>query len=177
MRIDGIQIIFLDYLVGYSLKLNQIQFLSSKKDFRTKITTKMVIDSLEILEEIILTLSDNEVEIISNIYFTLSNYEKYKKECRELALKNAKEKADQISKELNIKITGIYFVEELNGDYNSIIDMNDIEFTNVMNGGFTADYGNSPLSLFKTSNQSYSALYSSKVTIKSIVSVIFLFEN
>jgi uncharacterized protein YggE len=96
----------MDFYSGNNFRSKQ--FLSSKKDFRTEITTKIVVDSLDILEEIILTLSDNEIKDIADINFTLSNYDEYKNKCRELALINAKEKVEQISKELNVKITGIF---------------------------------------------------------------------
>ena len=55
-------------------------FLSTKKDYRAEISTKISTDSLSILGEVILTLSDNEVKDISNVNFTLSDYDKYKKE-------------------------------------------------------------------------------------------------
>ena len=158
----------LDFFSGNNYKNKK--FLSTKKDYRTEITTKISTDSLNILEEIILTLSDNKVENISNVNFTLSNYNEYKKECRELALKNAKEKADQISKELNITINGVYFVEELNENYEPFVDMDLVEFSGVRAGAFMT-YEDSPI------NTNYRTFYSSKVTIKSIISVIFLFEN
>lgn len=141
-------------------------FLSAKKDYRAEISTKISTDSLNILGEVILTLSDNEVKDISNVNFTLSDYDRYKKECRELALKNAKAKADQISKELNINITGVYYVQELDVGYELEIDMD----MDVQTGGFTSNFG-------RTKNSNYTSFYSSKIKISSTVSVVFEFEN
>lgn len=171
--IDKKDLSTLDFYSGHNY--GRKPFLKSKKDYRTDITTNIVIDSLEILEEIILTLSDNKIENISNVKFTLKDHEKYKKECRGLALQNAKEKAEQIAKELNTKIIGIYYVEELNSK-----ESKNVAWMDVMTGGLAAEYGkpsNAYVTYQDDSINSYDSLFSGKIKISSFVSVIFILEN
>jgi hypothetical protein len=60
----------------------------------------------------------------------------------------------------------------LNENYEPVADINGIVNIVCKSGSFVPN-----ISLFNPEIQSYNAIFSSKVTIKSIVSVVFLFEN
>ena len=88
-------------------------FLSSKKDYRATMTVTITTDSLELLEPIVIILSEGEVENISNISFELINYFDFRKKGLEKAISKAREKADLICKELGISYDKILSVEEI----------------------------------------------------------------
>ncbi len=88
-------------------------FFSSQSDFKTEISTYLKIDSLEILESVLLTLSDHKVDEISNISFGLKNPEKHKLKAIEKAATKAKEKAILLAKVMESKISNSYTITEL----------------------------------------------------------------
>ncbi len=85
-------------------------FLSSSKDYLTKINISVIVDSLDLLEEIILVLSEMDVEEISNIKFSLKDYTKYEEKVRKMSIDNAKEKAQKIAKEFDVKIKKVIYI-------------------------------------------------------------------
>jgi len=85
-------------------------FLSSSEDYITKINISVNVDSLDLLEEIILALSEKDVEEISNIKFSLKDYTKYKDKVRKMAIDNAKERAKKIAKEFGVKIKKVIYI-------------------------------------------------------------------
>lgn len=87
-------------------------FLSSSEDFVTNITTSVIVDSLEILEELILTLSDNDIEFISNIEFSLSNVEMFEEKVKKMAIEDAKVKGALIAEQFEVKIKKVIYIEE-----------------------------------------------------------------
>lgn len=87
-------------------------FLSSKKDYRSIMTVTITTDSLSLLEPIVIILSESEVERIVDISFDLTNYSEMRKKGLEKAVFKAKEKAELISKEFDIKIGNILTIEE-----------------------------------------------------------------
>jgi uncharacterized protein YggE len=89
-------------------------FFSSNSDFKTEINTYLKIDSLDMIENILLTLSDHKVDEISNISFSLKNPEKYKLEAIEKAISKAKEKAILLSKVMGSTISNPFMITELN---------------------------------------------------------------
>lgn len=82
-------------------------FFSSTKDFKASITVNITIDTLPLLEEAILNLSESEVSNISNITFKLKNFESIKEKARIQAIENAKAKALQMAGLLNIKLSSV----------------------------------------------------------------------
>jgi uncharacterized protein YggE len=96
-------------------------FFSSKSDFRTVISTHLRVDSLAILEELLLTVSDNNVDDISNISYKLKNPEKQKLAALEKAIQKAKEKAELLAKQMNCEIGDPLIITELNSSHNNRI--------------------------------------------------------
>ena len=84
--------------------------MSSSEDYLTKINISVIVDSLDLLEEIILALSEEDVEEISNIKFSLKDYTHYKEKVRKMAINNAKEKAKKIANEFGVKIKKVIYI-------------------------------------------------------------------
>jgi uncharacterized protein len=79
-------------------------FLSSSKDFVAKIQVGVVIKDLTKVEEIILAISESDVETLSNINFQLEDYTPYKKQAREKAINAARNKALELADGFGIKL-------------------------------------------------------------------------
>lgn len=88
-------------------------FLSSKRDYKARITVMVNIDSLELLESSIIIVSDALPERISNITFSLKNYEQQKIEALEKAVKKAKEKATILASNMGAQLGSILYIEEV----------------------------------------------------------------
>jgi Uncharacterized conserved protein len=88
-------------------------FLSSSKDFKATITVNVTIDSLQLLEEAILCLSESNVENITSITFMLRNFREAKEKARFQAIENAKTKAAQIAERIGRKLGSIKQCEEI----------------------------------------------------------------
>jgi uncharacterized protein YggE len=88
-------------------------FLSSERDYKAEIKVTVVIDSLDLLEKSIIKVSEKNPDFISEVTFTLKNQSKYSNEALEKATLNAKEKAESISKHLNITLGKIIYFEDV----------------------------------------------------------------
>ncbi|MCI0706205.1 MAG: SIMPL domain-containing protein [Ignavibacteriae bacterium] len=88
-------------------------FLSSSRDFRALIESRVTIDSLELLEKVVNVLASGEVEQLSNINFALRNDMAVKLEARRLAVANAQEKAELMTGQLGVSVGRVLYVEEL----------------------------------------------------------------
>ena len=91
-------------------------FLSSKRDFKAVITVLVNIDSLGLLENSIIKVSEAKPESISNINFSLKDYERYKMDALEKAILKAKEKANMLASKMDAKLGNILSVEEIQGE-------------------------------------------------------------
>jgi uncharacterized protein YggE len=91
-------------------------FLSSKRDFKAVITVLVNIDSLELLENAIIKVSEAKPESISNIDFSLKDYEQYKMDALEKAILKAKEKANMLASKMDTKLGNILSIEEIQGE-------------------------------------------------------------
>ncbi|MCK9209540.1 MAG: SIMPL domain-containing protein [Ignavibacteriaceae bacterium] len=87
-------------------------FLSSSKDFKTLMTVFVIIDSLPNLEDIIIGMTENGIESISNVNYSLKNFEKYKIQSKENAIEDAKQKAKQIADKFGITLKKVIYIEE-----------------------------------------------------------------
>jgi uncharacterized protein YggE len=88
-------------------------FLSSKKDYCATMTVTITTDSLELLEPIVVILSESQVESISSISFDLTDYSDLRKRGLREAILKAKEKANFVSKELGLVCGDVLSVEEI----------------------------------------------------------------
>ncbi|MGH7597580.1 MAG: SIMPL domain-containing protein [bacterium] len=88
-------------------------FLSSKKDYQAIITTFVTVDSLDLLEPVIFALSENGVEHISSIGFSLKDDTALETSARKQAITNAKQKAEEMAKHLALELGDVIHIEEL----------------------------------------------------------------
>ena len=133
-------------------------FFSSKNDYKTEITTFIKVDSLEILEEIILTLSDHKPDNISDIFFELDNPETYKMQALENAIKKAKEKANILARVMEVKLTKPIEIIEKN------ITSNNSKMSNLVIRGGLANPFNSVYQI-EDVNKSGELLFREKIKI------------
>jgi uncharacterized protein YggE len=96
-----------------SENLGKKAFLSSKKDYRTKMTASITTRRLELLEPIIITLSECKIEGIDYIAFELVDYSELRLKALKEAVAKAKEKADMISEVLAIQYGDVIELEEI----------------------------------------------------------------
>jgi uncharacterized protein len=96
-------------------------FFSSASDYKTVIDTYIKIDSLVLIEDILLTISDHKPNEITEILFKLKNPEKYKLQAIEKAIYKAKEKALLLANVMDAEIEKPLMINE-------IIDPRNINF-------------------------------------------------
>jgi len=147
-------------------------FLSSKKDYRAIMTVTITTDSLELLEPMVVILSENKVENISNISFDLIDFFNLKKKGLEKAISKAKEKADLICKEFGIKYSKILSIEEIKSPEPENPFKNYQEYPYLP---FNAPLLMSERSLYK--GKEFSSIYSQEISFYSEVKVMFEINN
>ncbi|MEZ5360122.1 MAG: SIMPL domain-containing protein [Candidatus Zixiibacteriota bacterium] len=79
-------------------------FLSSKRDYKTLMTVTIQTTKLDLLDKIIIVLSESEVEVISDISFDLINIEDIRMNALKAATDKAKEKATAMAEILGCRI-------------------------------------------------------------------------
>lgn len=89
-------------------------WLSSGKDYRAYINVRIKLDKLELMERVILTLSDIKVHSIGNIQFKLQDEEKHKMDAIGNAAAEARKKAEIIAKNVGAKGITPYTINEQN---------------------------------------------------------------
>jgi len=89
-------------------------FLSHSRDFRAVLVTKIIVDSLSLLEPILFAIGDDEnVENLSDISFSFKDELGLRKKARSEAALKAKEKAGDIATALGVMVGAVINIEEL----------------------------------------------------------------
>ena len=88
-------------------------FLSSSRDYKAEIKVIVTIDSLQLLENSIITVSKNEPDYISEISFTLKDYSSLTVNVLEKARASAKEKAERLASKLGITLSNPLYIEDI----------------------------------------------------------------
>jgi len=88
-------------------------FLSSSRDYQATITTLIKTDSLDLLRPLLFLISEAEVENISNISFSLKDELGLRRRARVEAGLKAKEKAEDITSALGVKLGKVLTIEEI----------------------------------------------------------------
>ncbi len=88
------------------------KFLSSSRDYQATLSTSLKIDSLPLLQPILITLSEADVQTLSDIRFSLKDELVVRRKVRTQAALKAKEKADDICKALGVTVGRVLNVEE-----------------------------------------------------------------
>jgi uncharacterized protein YggE len=88
-------------------------FLSSSRDYQATITTMIKTDSLDLLRPLLFMISEAEVENISTISFSLKDELGLRRRARVEAGLKAKEKAEDITSALGVKLGKVLTIEEI----------------------------------------------------------------
>jgi len=96
---------------------NGYKFIFGLKSYKAVIDVVINIQEMSKVEDVILVLSTSTKTSLSDVKFKLSNETEVYKEAQLLAVREAKEKAEMIANELNVKIAGIYSVSKLQDDH------------------------------------------------------------
>lgn len=88
-------------------------FLSSSRDYRAQIDVIVTIDSLDLLESTVSTLTKGALEKLSDISFSLKSDSSLKLEARRLAVENARTKAAIMAHQLGLALGRVLSVDEL----------------------------------------------------------------
>jgi hypothetical protein len=88
-------------------------FLSSSRDYQATIITMIKTDSLDLLRPLLFMISEAEVENISNISFSLKDELGLRRRARIEAGLKAKEKAEDITGALGVKLGKVLTIEEI----------------------------------------------------------------
>jgi uncharacterized protein YggE len=138
-------------------------FLSSSRDYRAQIDVVVTIDSLDMLETVVSTLTKGALERLSDISFSLKGDSAMKLETRRLAVENAQIKANIIAKQLGVEVGKALSVDELlstgDGDF-YISDPNRLIMLQV--------------GVVRTSGGSY---YAQRFNVRSGVRIVFEISN
>ena len=126
-------------------------FLSSKRDYKVSQTASVTTDKLDLLEQIVVILSRNEVESISDISFELTDVESFKLKALKDAVTKAKEKAETMTTILGVGLGDVKEITELGSEgilirggraseigYNTIAVRGKLDLIDKMEGGFFA---------------------------------------
>lgn len=87
-------------------------FRSSTRDYQTTMEVFIRIDSLSILDKVIFSVSEGQIESISNISFSLKKADAIKNTALREAVKKAKEKAEAMAAQLGVTLGGVVMMEE-----------------------------------------------------------------
>jgi len=157
-------------------------FLSSSRDFQAIIITMIKTDSLDLLRPLLFTISEAEVENISTISFSLKDELGLRRRARVEAGLKAKEKAEDITSALGVKLGKVLTIEEVQAtqsytDKNQYIYMRGgLNYPNPFNPSM---YNTLPEVNLKSSTideTKGSGFFAKTVSITSQVKVIFALE-
>lgn len=87
-------------------------FWSSARDYQTKMEVFVRLDSLVLLDKAIFTVSEGQIENISNISFSLKKADTEKNNVLREAVKKGKEKAEAMANQLGVSLGGVVNIEE-----------------------------------------------------------------
>ena len=121
-------------------------------------TVFVIVDSLPNLEDIIIGLTENGIESISNINYSLKNSDKYKALSKEEAINDAQKKAKQIADKFGVTLKKVLYIEE---------------------SGFSQNYPNPFNPTTRIMNEIIStsvSLYSKPVKISQKIKVVYAIE-
>lgn len=88
-------------------------FLSSSRDYQANITTIIKIDSLKLLQPVLFAISESDVKNVSQITFSLKDEVGFRRRARIEAVLKAKEKAEDMTKVLNLTLGKVISIDEV----------------------------------------------------------------
>jgi len=88
-------------------------FFSSGKDFRANLSVYVTVSDFDLLEPVIIQISQNKVQNIYQATFSVNDEAPLNQQARTKAVADAKRKAAEIARTLGIETGGVLFVEEI----------------------------------------------------------------
>ena len=140
-------------------------FLSSKRDYKTTMSVAITTDSLDLLENIVVILSESNIEEISDISFEMVDYSELRLNAIKQATAKAIEKAKVISEQLEVQLGNAFEVEE--------IKQEDTEKTISAYRRYSHTPFNSPYLLVQDFSEMNSGLYAEEIQFDAEVKVVF----
>lgn len=157
-------------------------FLSSSRDYQATITTMIKTDSLDLLRPLLFMISEAEVENISTISFSLKDELGLRRRARIEAGLKAKEKAEDITNALEVKLRKVLTIEEIQPTQTRAYQNQAIylrgggNYPNPFNPG-TYNVGGEGILLSEMVDETIgSGFFAKTVSITSQVKVIFAIE-
>lgn len=102
--------------------LSYKSLFSKSKDYQASFSVLIKIDSLRLLDNLIIMISEQDIENVSNVTFSLNDLLKVQTMARDKAIDNAKQQAIEISHKCGVKLGKIISYVELDGSNQSSID-------------------------------------------------------
>jgi uncharacterized protein len=87
-------------------------FLSSSRDFQATLTTLVKVDSVPLLDAVLYTISESGPHSLSQLIFSLKDELAPRRRAREAAALKAKEKAEDMTRALGVKLGKLISLEE-----------------------------------------------------------------
>ncbi len=87
-------------------------FLFAKREYKSSIALTITVDDLDLLEAVVLTLSESPVERIAGIQFSLRDLDALRRAAREQALADAEAKAAAMTAQLSLRLGPVLHIEE-----------------------------------------------------------------
>jgi uncharacterized protein YggE len=142
-------------------------FIFTKDKYNVTINNKVVFDDFDLIDDVILELSEKGIEEIDPITYNITNHDEIKQLARVQAIRAARSEAETIASELDLTLVGIESIKELYiSDPN--IDLN----IKYMTGGLTAEYGRGSKA-YTAENHKYSA----KIKVIAEYEIVYEFVN
>ena len=142
-------------------------FLSSSKDFRAIIETSVKIDSLQLLQPVLFTISEAQVDRLSQIAFSYKDESGLRRRARIEAGLKAREKADDLAKALGVVIGKVISIEE-------ILPGQTVSPNSMQRSNFNYPNPFNPTTLSELSGEtSGSGFFAQTISVTSQVRVIF----
>jgi len=95
---------------------------SKSKDYQASLSVVVNIDSLKILDNLIIMISEQDIENMSNVTFSLTDLSRVQAIARDKAIDNAKQQASEISQKCNVKLGKLLSYSELDGSNQTSMD-------------------------------------------------------
>ena len=95
---------------------------SKSKDYQASFSVVIKIDSLNMIDNIIIMLSEQDIENLSNVTFSLSELLNVQKIARNRAIDDARKQATEISEKCNVTLGKLISYSEIDGSNESSIE-------------------------------------------------------
>lgn len=118
---------------------------NDKAEYRVSNSIKISIKNLDLVDSVIDTLITLGANKINGIYFTFEDENRYKKDLRALAMKDAREKAEFLASTEGMKLAGVISISELGTPQNQPVNY-EYALSDSRSGGAIA-VGNETISI------------------------------